>query len=113
MAKQYAALLKNPRLGIPVEENATVGARIGTDLRLPDGSVPTLAQLAAALGVTTGSTASAASIASLSRFTVATLPAATGAGRMIYVTDESGGEVPAFSDSAGNWRRVTDRAIVS
>jgi len=51
MAKQYVALRANPRLGIVVEENATVGARIGTDLRLPDGTIPSLAQLATALGV--------------------------------------------------------------
>lgn len=31
---------------------------------------------------------------------------------MIFVTDESGGSVPAFTDGT-NWRRVTDRAIVS
>jgi hypothetical protein len=30
----------------------------------------------------------------------------------IYVTDEAGGAVPAFSDGT-NWRRVTDRAVVS
>ena len=33
-------------------------------------------------------------------------------GALIYVTDETGGAVPAFSDGT-NWRRVTDRAIVS
>lgn len=31
---------------------------------------------------------------------------------LILVTDETGGEVPAFSDGT-NWRRVTDRAVVS
>ena len=31
---------------------------------------------------------------------------------MIYVSDETGGAVPAFSDGT-NWRRVTDRAVVS
>jgi hypothetical protein len=31
---------------------------------------------------------------------------------MIYVIDESGGAVPAFSDGTA-WRRVTDRAVVS
>lgn len=31
---------------------------------------------------------------------------------LIYVTDEVGGAVLAFSDGT-NWRRVTDRAIVS
>ena len=45
-------------------------------------------------------------------YTVATLPAATTAAQMIYVSDETGGAVPAFSDGT-NWRRVTDRAIVS
>ena len=44
-------------------------------------------------------------------YTVATLPVVTVA-RMIYVSDETGGAVPAFSDGT-NWRRVTDRAIVS
>ncbi len=33
--------------------------------------------------------------------------------RVAIVTDEVGGEVLAFRDSAGAWRRVTDRAIVT
>lgn len=45
-------------------------------------------------------------------YTVATLPTTSTAGGMIYVSDESGGAVMAFSDGT-NWRRVTDRAIVS
>jgi len=45
-------------------------------------------------------------------FTVSTLPSASTAGQMIYVSNESGGAVIAFSDGT-NWRRVTDRAIVS
>lgn len=47
-------------------------------------------------------------------FTVGTAPSASssGAGTMIYVSNESGGAVPAFSDGT-NWRRVTDRAIIS
>lgn len=47
-------------------------------------------------------------------YTVATVPSAagSGAGAMIYVTDETGGAVMAFSDG-GNWRRMTDRVIVS
>ena len=48
----------------------------------------------------------------LASYTVATVPAATTAAGLIYVTDETGGAVPAFSDGT-NWRRVTDRAIVS
>ena len=46
-------------------------------------------------------------------YTVATVPnAATNVRRWIYVSDEVGGAVPAFSDSV-NWRRCTDRAVVS
>lgn len=45
-------------------------------------------------------------------YTVATLPAATTAGQIIFVSDEAGGAVIAFSDGT-NWRRVTDRAVVS
>jgi hypothetical protein len=49
---------------------------------------------------------------SLPSYTVTTLPSATTAGQMIYVSNESGGAVMAFSDGT-NWLRVTDRAIVS
>jgi len=46
-------------------------------------------------------------------YTVATLPpAANNLGGQIFVSNESGGAVPAFSDGT-NWRRVTDRAVVS
>ena len=48
----------------------------------------------------------------LPSFPVAALPPATPAGKLIYVSDEAGGAVPAFSDGV-DWRRVTDRAIVS
>lgn len=44
---------------------------------------------------------------------VADVPAAADfEGAMIYVPDETGGAIPAFSDGT-NWRRVTDRAIVA
>lgn len=47
-------------------------------------------------------------------FTVATVPSpsTTGAGSTIYVSNESGGAVLAFSDGAA-WRRVTDRVSIS
>lgn len=49
----------------------------------------------------------------LSEHTVAGLPDATKwQGCIIAVTDESGGYVSALSDGT-NWRRSTDRAIVS
>ena len=47
-------------------------------------------------------------------YTVSELPSASeaGAGKMVFVSDESGGPVMAFSDG-NNWRRVTDREVVS
>lgn len=49
----------------------------------------------------------------LTSYTVLGVPDATVLlGSQIYVNNESGGAVPAFSDGT-NWRRVTDRAIVS
>lgn len=48
----------------------------------------------------------------LPSYTVAGLPSAATAAQFVYVTNEAGGPVPAFSDGT-NWRRVTDRAIVS
>ena len=47
-------------------------------------------------------------------YTVATAPSASlaGAGSTIYVTDESGGAVTATSDGT-DWRRSTDRAVIS
>lgn len=49
-----------------------------------------------------------------SEYTVAQLPSASdeGAGKMVYVSNESGGAVIAFSDGT-DWRRVTDREVVS
>lgn len=51
-------------------------------------------------------------IVTLPSHTVGALPAVTPAARLIYVSNESGGAVIAFSDGT-NWRRVTDRAVVS
>ena len=48
----------------------------------------------------------------LPTYTVATLPSAVTPAQVVYVSNESGGAVLAFSDGT-NWRRVTDRAIVS
>lgn len=49
----------------------------------------------------------------LPSYTVAGVPTASSyTGGMIYVTNETGGAVPAFSDGT-NWRRVTDRNIIS
>ena len=50
----------------------------------------------------------------LGNYTVAGLPSASsvGAGAIAYVSNEAGGATLAFSDGT-NWRRGTDRAIVS
>lgn len=46
-------------------------------------------------------------------YTVDTLPEASDYPRgVVYVSDETGGAVLAFSDGS-DWRRVTDRAVVS
>lgn len=45
-------------------------------------------------------------------YIVAELPVVPDEPGLIFVSDETGGAVPAFSDGT-NWRRVTDRAIVS
>lgn len=53
-------------------------------------------------------------VVGLTSYTVAGLPTVPGINRpgLIYVSDAIGGPVPAFSDGI-NWRRVTDKAIVS
>jgi hypothetical protein len=48
----------------------------------------------------------------LPSYTVAKAPSDGRTGQMILVTNEAGGAVPAFHDGT-NWRRVTDRAIIS
>lgn len=55
---------------------------------------------------------SALSARTLDTFSKTRLPPAKPAGQMIFVNDEAGGPVPAFSDGS-TWRRVTDRAEVS
>lgn len=49
----------------------------------------------------------------LASFTVAGAPSASiRAGNLIFVSNEVGGAVPAFSDGT-DWRRVTDRTIIT
>jgi lysophospholipase L1-like esterase len=49
----------------------------------------------------------------VSSYTVAAVPPANAApGQLIYVSDEAGGAVLAFSDGT-DWRRATDRAVIS
>lgn len=51
-------------------------------------------------------------IARVSSFVKTDLPSAALPGEIIYVSNEVGGSVLAFSDGT-NWRRVTDRAVVA
>jgi len=48
----------------------------------------------------------------LKSYAKASLPSASPAGKLIFVTNDIGGSVPAFSDGT-NWRRVTDRNVIS
>ena len=50
----------------------------------------------------------------LASYIIADLPSATssGAGAIVFVSDETGGATIAFSDGT-NWRRTSDRAVVS
>ena len=74
------------------------------------------ADVTGTLGVTGDLTASASLLMGgrlfLAAYAVAGIPSASPSGGMIYVNNEAGGAVPAFSDGT-NWRRVTDRAVVS
>jgi len=45
-------------------------------------------------------------------YTVATVPSAAQPGQMIFISNETGGATMAFSDGT-NWRRITDRAVIS
>ena len=54
----------------------------------------------------------------LKPYTVAQLQAMDAAGTisgypLVICTNESGGPVPVFWDGVGDWRRVTDRAVIS
>ena len=48
----------------------------------------------------------------LKDYIVADVPDASSGYGLIMVTDETGGAVPAFSDLT-DWRRVTDRVVIS
>jgi len=48
----------------------------------------------------------------LTSFTKTTLPSASPAGKMIFVSNATGGAVPAYSDGT-NWRRVSDQTIIN
>lgn len=87
-----------------------------SDMRLDSVRVEIVSEEDAAALVNAGSTVINGSKVQhkLTSYTVGTVPSASssGAGSQIYVSNETGGAVVAFSDGT-NWRRVTDRAVIS
>lgn len=85
----------------------------GSGVNFFDGAVHHFRNSAQSIDVTIQDDRISGAIPVLNTYTVGALPnAATNVRGMIYVSNETGGAVPAFSDGT-NWRRVTDRAIVS
>jgi hypothetical protein len=112
----------------PATDTITIGAQGGSELFVDGADFGTVTEpvtLSEDLGLVTAAVDSEADLGALvtsgliypdqfvlPSYTTSTLPSASIAGSMIYVTNETGGPVPAFADGT-NWRRVTDRAIVT
>ena len=109
-------------------DTITIGTQTGSEIFVDGadfGTVTDPVTLSDDLGLVTAAVESEADLGTLvtsgliypdqfvlPSYTTSTLPSATVSGAMIYVTNESGGAVPAFADGT-NWRRVTDRAIIT
>jgi hypothetical protein len=112
----------------PATDTITIGAQAGSEVFVDGADFGTVTEpvtLSDDLGLVTDAVDSEADLGTLvtsgliypdqfvlPSYTTSTLPSAAVAGAMIYVTNETGGPVPAFADGT-NWRRVTDRAIVT
>jgi hypothetical protein len=112
----------------PTTDTITIGTQAGSEIFVDGADFGTVTEpvtLSDDLGLVTDAVTAEADLGQLvtsgliypdqfvlPSFTTSTLPSAAIAGAMIYVTDETGGPVPAFADGT-NWRRVTDRAIVT
>jgi hypothetical protein len=112
----------------PTTDTITIGAQTGSEIFVDGADFGTVTEpvtLSDDLGLVTDAITSEADLGTLvtsgliypdqfvlPSYTTSTLPSAAVAGAMIYVTNETGGPVPAFADGT-NWRRVTDRAIVT
>jgi len=88
--------------------NAVYGDTVGLKIEM-DSTYPTTKK---AIEIAEGVSDLSGGPVYFKSYTVATLPSASVAGGMIYVSDETGGAVMAFSDGT-NWRRVTDRSVVA
>jgi hypothetical protein len=95
--------------------NLTIHSGTGTGTGTPS-SLILRSPVAAASGTTAQTQTTGLTITSgipyVPSYTVAGAPSAATAGGIIYVSNETGGAVLAFSDGT-NWRRVTDRAIIA
>jgi hypothetical protein len=112
----------------PATDTITIGAQSGSEIFVDGADFGTVTEpvtLSDDLGLVTDAVTEEADLGALvtagliypdqfvlPSFTTTTLPSASVAGAMIYVTNETGGAVPAFADGT-NWRRVTDRAIIT
>jgi hypothetical protein len=112
----------------PTTDTITIGAQTGSEIFVDGADFGTVTEpvtLSDDLGLVTDAVTEEADLGTLvtsgliypdqfvlPSYTTSTLPSAAVAGAMIYVTNETGGPVPAFADGT-NWRRVTDRAIVT
>lgn len=117
-ASDHCYLEFYPRASDPTDRGAYIGFRVAAADALSfnneiSGNHEFFIDGVLKFSVTTLGSASEGSIKPAS-YTVATLPSAAthGAGAVIYVSDETGGAVIAFSDGT-DWRRMTDRAVVS
>jgi hypothetical protein len=101
-------------LSVGIGNDAPTISNLTDDLSLnvESGQQITLEVNAAAQVTLDGTTVAFSSPPELRSYTVAGLPSAAPLGQLAYVSNETGGAVIAFSDGT-NWRRVTDRAIVS
>jgi hypothetical protein len=112
----YKITAINPNVSVTVEDTYGIGS-------YPAGSTPT----ARAMTTLPDSLSSSGNVDTFSRaianafntephelpsFLKTALPPVAPAGRLIYVSDASGGAVPAFSDGF-SWLRVTDRTVIS
>jgi hypothetical protein len=112
----------------PATDTITIGTQSGSEIFVDGADFGTVTEpvtLSDDLGLVTDAVTTEADLGTLvtsgliypdqfvlPSYTTTTLPSAAVAGAMIYVTNETGGPVPAFADGT-NWRRVTDRAIVT
>jgi hypothetical protein len=112
----------------PTTDTITIGAQGGSEIFVDGADFGTVTEpvtVSDDLGLVTEAVTAEADLGTLvtsgliypdqfvlPSYTTTTLPSASVAGAMIYVTNETGGPVPAFADGT-NWRRVTDREIVT